>query len=644
MKKPPKCPTYPSIPPLSRTRRPGDGFYDYVNHGWLTKTHLDSWRSEFSVSDEIEEKTDKQLLQLLHAYRNGDDPPASPSSAEDHLRWVSRLWYNRSWEHEEIFLKIWLDQILSSTTRQQQANLLGQFLRFRISTFISIEIQEEIKSPFAVRSSFVAGNLTLPNGYYSTGASPVLDAYESMIQQFALEYGIPAVIRGIDAEAALATIYNGGWEFNVKDVKGANLKKLCPEFDWEAFMAGWGIDSEWRQRIWLLDSCSQISALLKWFSSAPLEEVAGLLSLHFLTFCSPYLRPIIREKSNILFQKALRGVSTELSEDLQFLSDVKSVLPDALCIVYSEKQHDHEVVTHTRMLVEHIRQAAIDIMRKTKIFTPKTASKVIEKLHRMYFVIGSGQSDNLPKVTYHNDSIIRNCLAIFEARGIQMNERIGRPSFYDHKNSYPCYVTNASYFSESNHIVMPWGILQWPFYCKDAPPGWNYGGIGATIAHEITHAFDMEGRFYNEKAVFKQWWTRKNRDKFEKRTRKVSKYFDQFKHFGFSVDGKRTLSENWADLGGVTIALEALRRNLGEGCPEERLKEAYRNFFLSYAVSWRTLMRKEKMVYAIKVSVHAPSEDRVDGIVPHFQEWVDAFNIQEGDPLYLEKSQRLKFF
>jgi putative endopeptidase len=213
------------------------------------------------------------------------------------------------------------------------------------------------------------------------------------------------------------------------------------------------------------------------------------------------------------------------------------------------------------------------------------------------------------------------------------------------KSDYPCFVSNASYFSESNHIVMPWGILQWPFYCKAAPIGWNFGGVGATISHEMTHAFDLEGSQYSPRAVFKEWWTRKNRAQFQKRTRKVDTFFSRFKHYGIPLNGKRTLSENWADLGGIVISLRGLKTLLdSKNASEQERKEAHRNFFQAYAVSWRTLVRKEKMALSILTSVHAPGEDRVDRIVPQFQEWYDAFNITENDALYIPPNQRLKFF
>jgi len=233
---------------------------------------------------------------------------------------------------------------------------------------------------------------------------------------------------------------------------------------------------------------------------------------------------------------------------------------------------------------------------------------------------------------------------VLQGRSRQISYLTGHPSERK-KSSYACFVSNASYFSESNNIVMPWGILQWPFYCKNAPLGWNYGGIGATISHEMTHAFDLEGIEYDPRAIYREWWTRKDKNRFGQKTRKVSKFFSQFKHYGIPLNGKKTLSENWADLGGIFISLRGLKALLDSmNASDEVRKEAHRQFFIAYATSWRTLVRKEKMLYAITTSVHAPALDRVDRIVPQFQEWYDAFDIQETDPLHVKVKDRLKFF
>ena len=619
----------------------------HVNQTWLKRTPFQVWRSEFSVSEEIENLTDRDLLAIVRKIHNGPSRPITVTKPEDHLYQMYSAWYGSKWEKEEDYVKIWLSQILQATTRQDLARVLGQLMRYRISTFVSMEVQEETQPPYKVRASFVPGNLALPASMYLNEEFKEHIAwkhYESLVQTMAVEYGLPFLLDAMEGEKVLAEILKNGNSGEFKSLKGRHLERLAPDMPWDVFMDAWGADPEWKQRTLLLDGQERLGKLLAWFTHAPVSQVAGVLALHLLVFASPYLRPVIRQKSIALFQTALRGVSKEPSRELQFLMDLKQVLPDMLCYVYSRSRHDTEIIKDVAAMSDEIRKAAIDIMRGTRVFSKRTRSHVFEKLARMRFRIGKGGESSPLTVTYDPESLVHSCFSVFEARTAQMLATVGRPSFPGDQGSYPCFAANASYFSESNHIVMPWGILQWPFYCKAAELGWNYGGLGAILAHELTHAFDMEGRFYNQHAVYKQWWTRKNREKFEAKTRRVKQVFSKVQHFGIALDGERTLSENWADLGGLTVSLKALKSHFPAGISRDAEMEAYRNFFISYAVSWRTLVRKQKMIYSILTSVHSPNIDRVDHMVPNFQEWVDAFDVKPGDALYKHPRDRIKFF
>jgi len=326
---------------------------------------------------------------------------------------------------------------------------------------------------------------------------------------------------------------------------------------------------------------------------------------------------------------------------------MKAILPDALCSLYSQAEHHTAKRAHIEELILKLKEAATDVIYETRILSKTSRSNTIEKIRRMKFTIGSLVGHEIRRTDgdalVYPESLLRTIVSIQSAKSSKIRKLAGKPSQPD--ADYPCFQANASYYSESNHIVMPWGILQWPYYHKDAALGWNYGGIGATIAHEMTHGFDLEGVQYSPRAVYKTWWTRKNRETFSKRTRRVGAFFGKFKHYGLAIDSTKTASEDWADFGGMTIALRGLKKVLDAEEPNDAVrKEAYRNFFIAYAVSWRTLLKKEKMIYSLMTSVHAPAEDRVDRIVPQFQEWVDAFDIQKGDALYIPRGQRLKFF
>lgn len=643
-----RCPTTPSIPPPSHTKQPGGGFYLYVNGTWQQSTTIPKWYSEYGLSEEVDIQINKSLLKSINRISNNkSEINLNPSSDEEHLHSFLHIWKTSKPESEESYLKICQHLLMESRSESDIAKWFGWLCRSGISSVIRVVAQEEITPPYFVRSSFTPGKLTLPTQYYLELNLQTTDVWKSYIQYIStcsIELGLPFLIKVIDAEKAIAKILDSPSRILAKTVSGKSLTRWVSDFPWSDFMEGLDMDSHWQTQLWLLDSPDILKKLFGWFCKADSEEIIAVLIFHFITFSSNCLRPSIQAASTALFEKALKGAFHTPPKQMQLLNDVKTVLPDALCNIYSDEQHDTKVIAHMNDIVSKFKTSAAKIMANTTMFPKKIKSRAVEKIHRMKFEIGKGPPTPLPKVSYNPESLLHTIISIQSARVAEMRKITGKPSSHS-ESSYPCFQVNASYYPESNYIIIPWGILQWPYYCQNAPLGWNHGGIGATIGHEMTHAFDMEGSMYSPRAQFKNWWTRKARQQFIKQTRKVAKFYTRFQHYGKHLNGRRTLSEDWADLGGIRISLDALKMELDDRkSSDEERKNAYKQFFISYATSWRTLARKKKAIFAMMTSVHSLAEDRVDRIVPQFQEWVDAFDVRPTDTLYIEPSKRLAFF
>jgi putative endopeptidase len=473
-------------------------------------------------------------------------------------------------------------------------------------------------------------------------SDPIWIAYTEYVYTCATELGMPHLFKAIEAETEIAHIFIMDPEEDEKEYTGSRLEDLCPDFHWSEFMESMGL-SHWRQEKWIIEELRTVKRILRWICTATADKIAAILSLYLVNAYSNFLRPSIKEARFNFFERTVRGVSKPMSSEDEYLESIGTVLPDALCLEYS-KMGDPNKKDDVKHLVSKIKSSAIDVMRNNHSLSKHTTLLTLEKIRRMEASIGSPKQPDLPKAEYYADSLVHTAISIRKARFEQELKQVGKP--VDHTTvSYACHIVNASYFEDINHIIIPWGILDEPFYSIKKPLGWNYGGIGATIAHEITHAFDLEGSHYNPQAKYKEWWTKKDRNHFKSRTRKIGKFFTKFQHYGVHLDGDKTLSENWADFGGLIISLDALKKEADRlGLTDKEKKEAIKVFFTSYAVSWRDQKRKKKVLYNIERSVHSLSEDRVDRIVPHFQEWYDAFDVKEGDALYLPVKDRLKFF
>jgi predicted metalloendopeptidase len=207
------------------------------------------------------------------------------------------------------------------------------------------------------------------------------------------------------------------------------------------------------------------------------------------------------------------------------------------------------------------------------------------------------------------------------------------------------YRVNAYYYSEFNEIVFPYGILTPPFYKKGANPSWNYGGIGATFGHELCHAFDDDGKEFDQNGLVRRWWSKKDIHCYEKKAKALEKIYSSERILGKHLDGENTLSENIADIAGLSICLEALRANLKErGVPQEDIAKEYRIFFISYATSWRTLYRTKKLKSNLATDVHSPAYVRVNKVVSQMDEWYEAFDIDKSSPLFTKPEDRIRFF
>lgn len=196
----------------------------------------------------------------------------------------------------------------------------------------------------------------------------------------------------------------------------------------------------------------------------------------------------------------------------------------------------------------------------------------------------------------------------------------------------PVHMVNAYYSPQQNKIVFPAAILQAPFYSLEQSSSANYGGIGAVIAHEISHAFDTNGASFDENGSLNNWWKDEDYVAFTERTDKVVAQFDGLDSYGAKVNGKLTVSENVADLGGVACALEVAKKGADFSA---------RDFFINFATIWRMKAREEFMQMMATVDVHAPAKLRTNVTLTNFPEFHEEFDIQSGDAMWRAPENRV---
>ena len=198
-----------------------------------------------------------------------------------------------------------------------------------------------------------------------------------------------------------------------------------------------------------------------------------------------------------------------------------------------------------------------------------------------------------------------------------------------------------------NEIVFPAGIMQPPFFNPDADDAVNYGAMGSVIGHEITHGFDDQGSQFDAEGNLKDWWTADDKKKFEAKTKLIENQFNLYEVLdSVHVNGKLTLGENIADLGGLTIAYYALKHSLvGKPVPAKIDGfTAEQRFFIGWAQGWRTNMRPEYIKQMVRTNNHAPPMTRVIGPLSNMKEFYEAFNVKEGDKMYRKPAERAEIW
>ena len=207
----------------------------------------------------------------------------------------------------------------------------------------------------------------------------------------------------------------------------------------------------------------------------------------------------------------------------------------------------------------------------------------------------------------------------------------------------PAQTINAFYDFQLNDITFTAAILQPPYFDPLADPAANYGGIGAIIGHEMSHGFDDQGRKFDSTGELRDWWTTEDVDRYQHTADQLVAQYDSYEPLpGMHINGEATLGENIADLAGLEIAYQAYQLSLdGEEAPVIDGLTGDQRFFIAYAASWKKLCCDETERDYPLTDEHSPEKYRVNGIVRNMDEWYTAFDVKEGDALYLALKDRV---
>ena len=645
---------------MDTTVNPKDDFYNYVNGSWAKNTKIPDDETRWGGFGVLRKSTRQDVLEIINTskelgtYKEGSDQKKALLVFESELDTISRN------EAGIAPLKPLLAAISEIKTLNDLQDVYAKTIGvdapyFGMSAFADLNNS-------AINAAYVGpGGLGLPGrDYYldqddksKENRANYITYITKMLQYIGVSEADAAVKANkiLEMETTLATPRLTKVER--RDIRNLNnpmpvsaLSAMTPTVNWEKFIIDSGVKT-------LLDTVivtqpKYMAALNDFFKTTSVEDLKTLMTWSTLNGSAGYLTTTLEKERWEFYSKKLRGQMAMRPADERALGTVNNTVGEAIGQLYVEAKFPPEAKEKAKNMIANVIEAFQARIEKLDWMSPETKLKAIEKLDKFTVKIAYPDEwkDYSDLEIKPGNSYAENMLAVSKWSMEENIAEIGQP--VDKKEWGMSPQTVNAYFNPlNNEIVFPAAILQPPFYNYLADDAVNYGGIGAVIGHEISHAFDDSGARFDANGNVNNWWTDADLEEFEKRGKLLAEQYSAIEVLdSVHINGAFTLGENIGDLGGVLGAYDGLQlhfekngrpENIDGFTPEQR-------FFMSWATVWRTLIREDALRTQIKTDPHSPGTTRAIQPLKNVDAFYEAFNIQEGDGMYLKPEERVRIW
>jgi len=632
--------------------KPGDDFWTYANGRFLKDLQIPPDKSRYGIDYIVGDIAEKHVRGILES----TDQP-SGADAADAIK--TRALYHAFMDQERVDtlgakpLQPDLAAVRAVKTRQELAVLQSKVGTFQGSLF-GIDIGADAKSPDRYAVYVGQGGLGLPDrDYYLKPEFAAKKAkYQAYVAQMlrlagwteadAMAKAIVALETRI-AEASWSRVEERDPEKTYNPTTVAELSKDAPGYPWRASLDAAelkGVD-----RI-VVGEKTALPKLAGIWRQTPLSVLKAWAAFHLVDEAAPYLNDRFVDVRFAFRGTVLTGQPQQRARWKRAVALEDGVLGEAVGRVYVAKYFPPEAKAKIRELVENLRVALGQRIEKLDWMSPETKAKALAKLKAMTVKVGypdkwrDYSTLQISSTDLYGDVERANAWD-WRRKVARLNQPVDRTEW-----DMTPQTVNAYYQPTANEIVFPAAILQAPYFDPGFDAAANYGDIGATIGHEMTHGFDDEGRQFDGTGALTNWWTEEDGKKFEVRAAVLGKQYDSYEPYaGAHVNGSLTMGENIADLGGALVALDAYHNSLG-GQPAKVIDglSGDQRFFLAYAQSWRDKAREDAMRQQMASDPHSPDQYRANGVVRNMDAWYAAFDVKPEDKLYLAPDARARIW
>ena len=640
----------------------GDDFFAYANGTWIKTTEIPSDRSSWGTNQILSERVDKEVEDLIQGAAQSH--PKAGSEAAKIADYYAGYMDEAGIEAKGTApLKSGLEKIAAITDHKALSTYLGGQVRAdvdvmnntKLSTdnLFGLWVAADFDHPTTYSPFILQGGLSLPNREYYLSDSPRMEAIRGAFKAHIAKVLTLAGIADADAKAQrifdlenrIAQVHasvtdtedpekgNNHWSRTELDAKAKGI-------DWSAFLAASGLSGQKTFVVWQPAAFTGEAAIV---AATPIDTWKDYLAFHYIDRNSGVLTKAFVDERFAFYGKTLSGTPALQVRWKRGVASTNNALGEAVGKLYAAKYFPPSSKAEVQKIVATLLAAFDKRIDALDWMSPTTKATAHAKLHALK--VGVGYPDNwksYAELTIVKGDAFGNAqrAALYDSR--QKVAMLGKPVNRGEWVMNPQLV-NAVNLPILNALNFPAAELQPPHFDPKAPAAVNYGYVGATIGHEISHSFDNNGAQFDATGRMRNWWTKGDFAHFTASGAALAKQFDGYCPFPDAcVKGEQTLSENIADVAGLSAAYDAYKASLGgKPAPVVDGYSGDQQFFLAFAQSWRNKTREAALRQQVLTDGHAPAQYRAL-TVRNLDAWYGAYDVKPGDALYLAPKDRVK--
>lgn len=641
---------------MDLTVRPQDDFFTYVNGTWLENTEIPSDQTSTGAMRDLREKAREDVAAII------EDVSAKTDLVEGSDEQKVADLYKSFMDTETIDalgmkpLEAEFSAIDGLADKKELSAHLAHLMKIGGGGPFVGYINNDGKDSTRYAAHLWQSGLGLPDRdyYFSEGErfEDLRTAYVEHVEKMFELAGMDAPSSSAKMLMALETrLAENHWtrvECRDRDktynkIAFSDLSTLGKGIDWSAFIKAAGIDGE---KDIIVNQPTYIEGFNRIFTETSIADLKTYLKWNVLNNFAAYLDSSLDQQNFEFYSRTLDGQEEQRPRWKRGTDVVSRSLGEVIGKIYVARHFGPAAKARMVELVENLRGAYGEAIEDLEWMSPETKEAAQVKLARFTPKIGYPDIwEDYSVLEISADDLVGN---IMRANQFQYELGVGKLGgpIQKHEWGMTPQTVNAYYNPAMNEVVFPAAILQPPFFNMEADDAVNYGAIGTVIGHEMGHGFDDQGSKYDADGNLSNWWTDSDREEFKIRTQALVDQYSKFAVFDdLNVNGELTLGENIGDLSGLTIAFRAYRLSLGgEEAPVIDGMTGAQRFFLGIGQVWRYKATEEALRNRVATDPHSPARFRILGPLPNMPEFHEAFDVKEGDGMYLAPEQRVKIW